>query len=544
MIFLKHNQIYIQFLALIFSFSLLSSCNNDLESENKIQSNQLSSIELQNGIVKLQNKTALKSILNSYKESIENQNEFNDKIREIQDKGFKPLTPIFEENDIYEIQDFLLRKKNRMQKTKLGLGLTSKSSESNEEIEFDDELISDPSFSSLLNEDRKIYVGDSIYKYTETGLYFCLIKDEQKLDNYLNKLSPTAKKNHITNRPSPCLEMMQKNTRKAISETTEVTDGIMLFIPIEDCGGSVPNYPTPPIPRPTFPTPPTPRLIKQTLEICTIQKQGFFEQIFGERESDEDYYDDNRRVKTSFWNQNYYLFSSIGCSVRFQKRVKILGISGWQKSYAEQIELGINNIQYDYKFNVPMFNNVLYVSGPTVYYEYKGVKYNQSGQVIPTLPTDNPGWPFSTDSNQNVVDIYIFNNDITISDPQANKLFDQGLRILVNSLSNLNPAKAELQKGLDTENLKYNILKAVPFSNKVTFATMGVKWTHNDDNAITHYFDGNFLLTWKSDYKDTSDYLKGLKGATPYSNVTADIYAAALHNGQWRGRRLVTDKIK
>ena len=117
----------------------------------------------------MQNKTALKSILNSYKESIENQNEFNDKIREIQDKGFKPLTPIFEENDIYEIQDFLLRKKNRMQKTKLGLGLTSKSSESNEEIEFDDELISDPSFSSLLNEDIKIYVGDSIYKYTETG---------------------------------------------------------------------------------------------------------------------------------------------------------------------------------------------------------------------------------------------------------------------------------------------------------------------------------------------------------------------------------------
>jgi hypothetical protein len=338
--------------------------------------------------------------------------------------------------------------------------------------------------------------------------------------------------------------MMQKNTRKAISETTEVTDGIMLFIPIADCGGSVPNYPTPPIPRPTFPTPPTPRLIKQNLEICTIQKQGFFEKIFGETESDEDYYDDNRRVKTSFWNQNYYIFSSIGCSVRFQKRVKILGISGWQKSYAEQIELGINNIQYDYKFNVPMFNNVLYVSGPTVYYEYKGVKYNQSGQVIPTLPTDNPGWPFSTDNNQNVVDIYIFNNDITISDPQANKLFDQGLRVLANSLSNLNPAKVELQKSLDAENLKYNILQAVPFSNKVTFATMGVKWTKNDDNAITHYFDSNFLLTWNSNYESTADYLKGLKGSTPYSSVTADIYAAALHNGQWRGRRLVTDKIK
>ncbi|PKB18871.1 hypothetical protein CLU82_4166 [Flavobacterium sp. 5] len=527
--------------------TILSSCENTTDLEIKNQNNNLSDLEIQDGTIKLQNKTALKNILNSYKVNIENQNEFNNKIRKIQSEGFKPLTPIFDENDTENIQQFLARKKDRIQKRNLEFGLASKSSESDAEIEFDDELIPDPSFAALLNEDREIYVGDSLYKYTEMGMYFCLIKDQQKLNNYLNKLSSTSRKIQITNRPVPCPEIFMKSTtNKVISELTEVSTGIMLFIPAGNCGGGNDDsgIPIPPVPRLTFPTPPSPRLIKQNLEICTIQKQGFFEKIFGETESDEDYYDDNKRVKTSFWNQNYYIFSSIGCSVRFQKRVKILGISGWQKSYAEQIELGINNIQYDYKFNVPMFNNVLYVSGPTVYYEYKGVKYNQTGQVIPTLPTDNPGWPFSTDSNQNVVDIYIFNNDFTISDPQANKLFDQGLRVIANSLSNLNPAKAELQKSLDSENLKYNILKAVPFSNKVTFATMGVKWTNNDDNAITHYFDSNFLLTWKSDYKDTADYLKGLKGSTAYSNVTADIYAAALHNGQWKGRRLVTDKIK
>jgi hypothetical protein len=176
----------------------MSSCENNIDSEIKSQDTSLSNIELLNGTVKLQNKTALKDILNSYKENAENQNEFNDKIREIQDKGFKPLTPIFDENNTQGIQDFLTRKKARIQKVKLELGITSKSSKSDDEIEFDDELISDPSFAALLNEDRKIYVGDSIYKYTETGLYFCLIKDEQKLDNYLNKLSPTAKKNHIT----------------------------------------------------------------------------------------------------------------------------------------------------------------------------------------------------------------------------------------------------------------------------------------------------------------------------------------------------------
>ncbi len=30
-----------------------------------------------------------------------------------------------------------------------------------------------------------------------------------------------------------------------------------------------------------------------------------------------------------------------------------------------------------------------------------------------------------------------------------------------------------------------------------------------------------------------------LSGATKYSNVTVDLYGAALHNGEWRGRRLI-----
>jgi hypothetical protein len=546
-----------KFLIVLISLTTMSSCQNEIDSEIKSKENSLSSIELQNGTVKLQSKTALKDILNLYKKDVENQNKFNDKIREIQREGFKPLTPIFEENDTEKIQNFLERKKVRLQKRNLEFGFKTKTSKSEEEIEFDDELISDPAFAALLNEERVIYVGDSIYKYTEMGLYFCLIKDEQKLDNYLNKLSLTTKKTQITNRPSPCLETL-KSTRKVISEVTEVSDGIMLFIPIDDCGGSVPNYPTPPIPRPTFPTPPTPRLIKQTLEICTIQKQGFFEQIFGERESDEDYYDDNRRVKTSFWNQNYYLFSSIGCSVRFQKRVKILGISGWQKSYATKIELGVNGIQYDFSYDVPLYNG--YISSglptlPAILYVYKGTNYDQEGRIIPeVIPTQNINFPFSKErSGQNAIEIHLFTDrfyqvDYELSVDGANdkvyELLYAGVKSLASKLSYNDPNKEEIQKGLDNEDLIFDIAKIVPSNDKVTFMSIGEKWTSNDDNAITHYFDHNYLAGWSSDadYSKVGAWIKSFANGKSYSNVKTDLYGAALHNGVWKGKRLTKKK--
>lgn len=50
----------------------------------------------------------------------------------------------------------------------------------------------------------------------------------------------------------------------------------------------------------------------------------------------------NNRVKLKFWNRNYLLFKSFGTEISFQKRVSFLWISGWQKSYATKVALGIN----------------------------------------------------------------------------------------------------------------------------------------------------------------------------------------------------------
>lgn len=510
------------------TFFTLFSCDNEEETLNSNVKNSISSkIELIEGTIQINSKTALKSIVSSYQKDIFEQNKFNDGIRKLQSKGFKPLTPIFEVNDTEKIQKFILAKKNRLQKTYKALGINFKTA-TEEEIDLDDNLIADPVLASLLNEDREIVVGDSLYKYTEFGMYFCLNNDKQKLYDYLEKFNPNQKNN-------------SNSKTSQIAPVILVSEGINLFKPV------APFYPISTSPTSTQSVSSgtvlsTPSLVKQNLPTTWIEKTGFFEKIFGTREVDAEDFGDGKRLKVTFWNQNFFLFSSIGSSAKFQKRAKFLGVMYWDKSYAEKIELGINNLNYDYEFNVPQYNNSIYATQGSVFYSYKGVNYNQFGIVVPKLPA-NPGFPFNTIGNKNVVEIYIhkFGYDFTydLSATAANQIVDDGLRALVKFLPANNSAKDELERGVNAGTLQYNILKAVPFEKKVSMSTMGVRWTNDNDNKITKYFDFNFLITWKSSYSGAGDYLNGLNGATPYKLTNVDIYGAALHNGQWKGRRLL-----
>lgn len=540
---LSMNKYKISVLIMI-SALVFSSCDNNFEDKQEIknQNNIAEKLQLVDGTIKIENITTLRNIFKSYKENSQGQNDFNKEIRYVQNRGFKPLTPIFDENDSEKMEKFLLNKKQKIQNRNLEFGITSKFLSNEEEIDFDDELIADPALAALLNEDREIYVADSLYKYTETGLYFCHVKDKQKLYNYLKNTAPleklqTAKKVSL---------MASKASSKFVSELEQVDDGIMRFIPnpIDDLLGGGMYVPLPNIPNlnPQF-SPQNPRLIKQDLPISIIKKQGWFEKIFGESEVDTELFGDGKRIKVKFWNQNYFLFSFIGCSTRFQKRVKILGISGWQKSYAEQIELGINSIEFDYKFNVPMYDIARY-NYESFFIEYNGVKYAGSGKQMLEFPTDKPSFPYRTQSSQEALTIFIFDNKYEINyrwSELNNKAVDAALKALVSNIPN-STTKNELNRLIEDGDLKYDIVKAIPFNNKVTLTTMGVKWTNNDDNAITQYFDFNFLFTWSNKYKGSGDYLKGLTGGTTYTKVGVDIYGAALHKGQWKGRRLILDK--
>ena len=515
---------YIKEGILFFILVLMISCQNDFDNNNNKEKETLNlhnNYEIVNGTIKIESKEKLKNILSSYQNDVEIQNNFNDEIRTIQDKGFKPLTPIFDEDDNQKLEAFIVAKKARKQKLN---SIYAKNNVETEDEDFDieDDLIQDPSLAALLNEERELIIGDSLYKYTEKGLYFCLEKDRQKLYNYLNN-SNSSSKNNLT---------------KRMAELTQVDEGISLFIP-ED--RPFLEVPTPNIPRQDpFPVQPTPKLIKSSLPISRVDQDGFFEKIFGETEVDTEDYGDGRRIKIKFWNQDY-IFSSLGCSARFQKRVKILGVSGWQKSYATQIELGVNDISYEYNFNVPVYNAAKY-NYENFFIEINGVKYAGSGKQMIEFPSGAANFPYVGTSPQEIT-VHILRQDLLTVKYDANKVYNQIVDLAVkeafNKIKSYNPALKDVADKVEKGDQLYKVIAVNPLTNKATISTQGLKWTSNNENAITHYFDFNFLLTYKSDYDSTEDYLKGLQGSTKYTNVRADIYGAALHNNVWKGRRLV-----
>ncbi|WP_432223113.1 hypothetical protein ACRASX_16340 (plasmid) [Flavobacterium sp. TMP13] len=517
---------YLICLSILFTYS----CDTELKENDLKEIKNLSILSdeiklLDEGVLKINNKFSLNNIVNSFKENVTNQNDFYEEIRSIQKKGFKPLTPVFEKNDNVKIQDFIVSKKSRTESLNIKYGITKKSNDI-EEVALDDELISDPVLSSLLNEEREIVVGDSLYKYTETGLYFCKVSNKQKLYEYLNK-----KNNSLT----------QKSLNNNLGEVILVAEGVNKFTPAQTKLMMMPEDPegggwggggSTPIP------PANPQLIKQNLDIAYIEKNSIWEKVFGASDKSEDYYSDNRRIQVSFWNQNYFIFSSVGCSARLQKREKTLGISYWEKSYADIIELGINDVQYDYKFNTPVYNHAQY-NYNTVFFEFNGLSYTIDGRVVTKIPTNGPRFIFDTGDPEKGLTIFIHHNEYELLNAKKlNEVIDNLAKTFVSNLPS-SYDKLILDKKIKDQTLTYNVVKAPSLSNKVTFKTLNVVWNRNDENEITHYFDFNFFFTWKSKYEKPEEYLKGLSGATTYSNVSIDLYGAALHNNQWRGRRLL-----
>jgi hypothetical protein len=525
-------------LIVLFFTTFFLSCENNLENSSKDEglNYSINNFKLANGILTINSKEELINIHNFYKNNISYQNKFNQIVKELQSKGFRPLEPIFDQNNPKMIEDFVKRKQIRLSKRDSDYGVVSYA-RSVSDIDLDDELIRDPFLTSLLNEEREIFIGDKLYKYTEMGLFICgdetntQIENKVKLDNYLESLTPENRKSIINQKlmaSDPC----------SLSEPHYLAEKIQIFQDILPCdfgGGSSGNLPNPPVSNPPATYAPPADLIKQNLPICDATVNSLLEMIFGVSEGCiTEMNGGDKRVKTKFWNQNYLLFSSIGCKVKFQKHISHWWASWWEKSYAEKLELGTNYIRYDYNFNVTQFNVDQY-NQETKFFEFNGTKYNSYGGVINSVPTGPGTFAFDTESTQSIMNITIIGHHITNS--EINQGIDLAVKQFVDGVQNWlvrNQLKSKIQNG----EIKYNIINAVPFDNKVTMITKGIKWAQNDENAIVHYFDMNFKLTWKSGYDGIGDYLQGLAGATSYTNLSADIYGAAYNQGQWAGSRI------
>lgn len=524
------KQIYKSILFSFLSFSLMTSCEDDKINSN---TNQIENIKItEEGVVEVENSSTLKFLAKSYQESSENQNEIIEKVKDLQDKGFEPLVPIFEGDDDPKIQEYLSKKYNKIQQRKLKEGTLSKSVSEDEELTIDDEVVLDPFLTSILNEDREIIVGDSLYKYTEVGLYFSHKDNSDKLRSYVSSLNYEDELMKING--------LQNNTDKPLNIKISVTKEISKFISIPSIKNLMTDEESENISKSllkSFAENLTPTDVKRNFRSVTINRNSLWQKVFGEAETADFNYGDDRRVKVKFWNQNYFIFSSIGSSARFQKRVKFLGITGWQKSYASRMEMGVNYLEFVYNFNVPMFNQAQY-NYNTVFFSSGNDHFTIDGRRINKLPSGVNGFIFDKSNPQEALNVYIFGDYLQIlSAKDLNKIIDLAAKEFASNLNSIYDSK--LKTKIENKEISKNVVVAVPFSNKVRFISTDVKWGSNNDNAITKYYDFNFLITWKSNYNKTTDYLGGLNGGKSYSELKVDLYGAALHNGRWGGIRLI-----
>ena len=82
---------------------------------------------------------------------------------------------------IEEVQDRKLQERTKLAR----IYPNARISTNEEEIDDEDEIIADPYFASILNEDREILVGSDVYKYTLDGVYFTDEENTDALYEYL-----------------------------------------------------------------------------------------------------------------------------------------------------------------------------------------------------------------------------------------------------------------------------------------------------------------------------------------------------------------------
>ncbi|MCF6240053.1 MAG: hypothetical protein L3J74_01760 [Bacteroidales bacterium] len=425
-------------------------------------------------------------------------------------KGFKPLKPFFDETNYELIQEYANKKVQNF-----------KNSE-NEELDDEDNLIGDDFFAALLNENREIQVGDTIYKYTETGLYFCSIDYIDEMYQYLEELE--YKRNLKNIAPiDPCgLETKEYGTQP-------VNAYVMRFIPEPDCGGTIgggggnTGGSTGGINGDDF---------INGLPVCE-ERKGFWN-ILGTVRICEDYYDKKHRVKTKYWKQKYLIFgASIGVSVKYQQRTA--GIFWTTKT--EEIRLGLKQIYFEYEMPVPNIQNTL-----PILIAYQGKFYDSNMHILKVLngQPQLPQMPFQDEYN--IVNLWInlpffgYQN-VNVTSAQMNKLFwdkawgfakDLGKKLGKPTPKKINMIGFTSQKAIinyvNLENINYNkgkITNIFDWNGQITF-----KWT-------TDVTNGGFNWSWPS-----------VKSLYDYKNVKIDIYGVAKNGSIWKGSRLIYEDSK
>ena len=402
---------------------------------------------------------------------------------------------------------------------------------------------------------------DSLYKFTlDAGLFFSHVKDSTYLINFVeNELDtrPDLRMKNVTRcRQEEPEGVFASTTTDPIGGITVIDNKIKRFVapynernciwpPIGTGGGgsgsgSGGNHAEPNI-----------REVINNLTVCEGYETGSILKIqnwFGKRYSCKDYWNGHNRVKTEFWDQNWWVHTSIGIQVRSQKKRAWI----WWTTHADEIHLGINKAHLIYRYpapkitfpSFPQFNNnpnkQLYIYNEQISLNFTGV-----GKPIQFKIDKNNPLPFFHFKNEDILTIYIEKIpiygtlDFTLNTSYVNKAIDELIKMGANAYKKLGQPKdkdfaviwqknyGEIEVFYFGEHyMKHNSSKIKKLFYSDTGFEIGVSWTDGPNGG------------WK---------FKGVRSRDDlfrqYTHYSIDCYGMAKRWGSWKGNRVV-GKIK
>ncbi|MDL2142091.1 hypothetical protein QQY79_06125 [Flavobacterium tructae] len=335
---------------IIFSFS----CEN--EKHDSLHKTQLTEneIEIKDGRLYFQSKESFSQYYHKYVSLPEE--ELSDLLTPFYKKGFLSLKPIVTEKN-EEMLFNLYKEKLNLQVPR---GTTSKNTLVNSSVESSvnadpfesvDELIGDETFAAYLNIDGEIQIGESIYKYTDVGLFIADKTVYTTLKNFLisknisenpfSKTELTVKENLIPSLPEDFPTPIGNNIiyyRPSDSASTN-SKSTSISSKSGKLTSSDPNYNT----------------FFNSLNSCNPNR-SLFGNLFGDNDVCIDQYERKRRVKTKAFNYDYLLVFHLGVKCVHQFR----GWTGfWRVEATDEIRLVVEAAQFEYDRDKLLGNNVI-----------------------------------------------------------------------------------------------------------------------------------------------------------------------------------------
>jgi hypothetical protein len=415
-------------------------------------------------------------------------------IAELVHQDFYSLRPVFYEGDFKTIQKYSSRNPTNARIA-------------NDEFE---ELVADDYFAIFLNQGGEIRVADSVFIYTDDGLFFVHHSNVDHLNNYLDNFSAT------NGRLAPC-------DGDDAGSIQRVDDQISRFV--SNCATEPALPPDEPGPPAGGGAKPAEKSYEQAmynfvsgLPPCESY-ETWTEWIFGTGIICVDNFSSDHRVKTKFWNQNYLLAASIGASVKSQTRT--LGV--WWSKKVDEIGLGILNAYYDVDIPTPI---IPAIAAPITYI-YDGFRYDSNGKVQGAA---KPQMPF-----ESAIEIYVplplhpFN--LTYTRKELNDIFWTQV---------WNQAKSVLKDLAKEETPTVTFVGFLPKKAHVMYSNKFIR--QYDDGKIIHYFDFNFRIDLKGKLNDLGIKVKDVSNFYDYSNANIDMFGYGREGETFKGSRLIYEE--